>query len=278
MNILIYPLYLIGNNKDHFERHEEIVNINIEVVKSFNCVDDIRIVGKPVVNWSEMINDLMKQVEGLLKEGNNVLVCEADNFIVEEFSDIFSLTKFTLFALCNNGSNLDNNLPGGEYLNSGLCYYPQTDYQSYFNYSDILETDSSMTSLEYEKNINHMFYSQFNTHEDGLDFINTQIGFSVHNWRGLLSIDIDDRFKYKAMPTSKNIKSIHFLNLSQYIHNIEGFDAFWYKKFVLSFKNGQKKKLIVLRILFHYWSYVKIPQYERKYRLVKYFVKVLINK
>ena len=57
MNILIYPLYLIGNNKDHFERHEEIVNINIEVVKSFNCVDDIRIVGKPVVNWSEMIND-----------------------------------------------------------------------------------------------------------------------------------------------------------------------------------------------------------------------------
>ena len=62
-----------------------------------------------------MINDLMKQIEGLLKEGNNVLVCEADNFIIEEFSDIFSLTKFTLFALCNNGSKLDNNLPGGEY-------------------------------------------------------------------------------------------------------------------------------------------------------------------
>ena len=59
-----------------------------------------------------MINDLMKQIEGLLKEGNNVLVCEADNFIIEEFSDIFSLTKFTLFALCNNGSKLDNNLPG----------------------------------------------------------------------------------------------------------------------------------------------------------------------
>ena len=113
MNILIYPLYLIDNNKEHFERHKEIININVEVVKSFNCVDDIRIVGKPVVNWSEMINDLMKQIEGLLKEGNNVLVCEADNFIIEEFSDIFSLTKFTLFALCNNGSKLDNNLPGG---------------------------------------------------------------------------------------------------------------------------------------------------------------------
>ena len=74
-----------------------------------------------------------------------------------------------------------------------------------------------MSSLEYEKIINHMFYSNL-THEEGLDFINTQIGFSVHNWRGLLSIDIDDRFKYKAMPTSKNIKVYIFLiYLNMYI-------------------------------------------------------------
>ena len=129
MNTLIYPLYLIGNNQEHFDRHKEIIDINIGIINSFNCVDEIKIVGKPVVNWSEMINDLMKQVETLLKEGKNVLVCEADNFIVEEFSDIFSLTKFTMFALCNNGSKLDKNLPGGEYLNAGLCYYPQINYQ-----------------------------------------------------------------------------------------------------------------------------------------------------
>ena len=42
-------------------------------------------------------------VQLLEKEGNNVLVCEADNFIVEEFSDIFSLTKFTsIFSIFQN--------------------------------------------------------------------------------------------------------------------------------------------------------------------------------
>ena len=278
MNTLIYPLYLIGNNQEHFDRHKEIIDINIGIINSFNCVDEIKIVGKPVVNWSEMINDLMKQVETLLKEGKNVLVCEADNFIVEEFSDIFSLTKFTMFALCNNGSKLDKNLPGGEYQNAGLCYYPQINYQSYFNYSELLETDSSKASLEYEKNINHMFYSQFDSHREGIDFINEKVGFSTYNWRGLLSADIDERFIYKSMPISKNIKSIHFLNLSQYIHNVEGFDPFWYEKFVLSFNSGQRKKLIILRILIHYWRFINIPQYKRKYRLAKYFFKVLINK
>ena len=51
-------------------------------------------------------------------------MCEADNFIVEDFKEIFSLDKFTLFALCNNGSKIDKSLPGGEYLNAGFAYFP----------------------------------------------------------------------------------------------------------------------------------------------------------
>ena len=48
MNTLIYPLYLIGNNQDHFDRHKDIININIAIIEHFNCVDEIKIVGKPV--------------------------------------------------------------------------------------------------------------------------------------------------------------------------------------------------------------------------------------
>ncbi len=278
MNILVYPLYLIDNNLTHFDTHKEIISTNIELIKSFKCVDEVKIIGKPVNNWSEMINDLMKEIEKLLMERNNVLVSEADNFIVDDFSDIYSLNKFTMFALCNNGSKLDKNLPGGEYLNAGLCYYPYKNYQDYFKYSDILETDTSNSSLEYERKMNNMFYSQFSSHKEGLDYINNNIGLSKYNWRGLLSIDLDDRFVYKTMPTSKDIKSVHFLNLSQYIHHIEGFEPFWYKRFVTSFAKGQSKKLIILKILFHYWKYINITQYEKKFRLIKYYFKILLNK
>ena len=29
MNLLVYPLYLINNNKEHYDTHKEIVELNI---------------------------------------------------------------------------------------------------------------------------------------------------------------------------------------------------------------------------------------------------------
>ena len=110
MNLLVYPLYLINNNKEHYDTHKEIVELNISYINEFQSVDDIIVIGKPVNNWAEMINDLMENINDLLKEKNNIILCEADNFIVEDFKEVFSLDKFTLFALCNNGSKIDKSL------------------------------------------------------------------------------------------------------------------------------------------------------------------------
>lgn len=278
MNLLVYPLYLINNNKEHYDAHKEIVELNISYVNKFQSVDDIVVIGKPVNNWAEMINDLMENIYDLLKKKNNVILCEADNFIVEDFKEIFSLDKFTLFALCNNGSKIDKSLPGGEYLNAGFAYFPFKNFKKYFNFQTLQEDEYSKTSLIYEKKINDIFYSQFNSHIEGLNYINENIGFSKYNWRGLLAIDADSRFLYKNMPTSFDIKSIHFLNLSQYIHKIEGFDPFWYRKFVDDLVSGKSKKIVVLKILYHYWKFVDLKKYIKKYRLIKYFFKVLFSK
>ena len=278
MNLLVYPLYLIKNNKEHYDAHKEIVELNISYVNKFQSVDDIVVIGKPVNNWAEMINDLMENIYDLLKKKNNVILCEADNFIVEDFKEVFSLDKFTLFALCNNGSKIDKSLPGGEYLNAGFAYFPFKNFEKYFNFQTLQEDEYSKTSLIYEKKINDIFYSQFNSHTEGLNYINENIGFSKYNWRGLLAIDADSRFLYKNMPTSFDIKSIHFLNLSQYIHKIEGFDPFWYRKFVDDLVSGKSKKIVVLKILYHYWKFVDLKKYIKKYRLIKYFFKVLFSK
>ena len=278
MNLLIYPLYLINNNTEHYSAHKEIIEQNISYIDKFHSVDEIKVIGKSVSSWSEMINDLMKNIEDLLKAKNNILLCEADNFIVEDFKEVFSLNKFTLFALCNNGSKLDKNLPGGEYLNAGFAYFPYKNFEKYFKFKKIDERDSSKSSLIYEKQINDIFYSQFNSHIDGLNYINKKIGFSNYNWRGLLCIDVDNRFLYKRMPSVKKIKSIHFLNLSQYIHKVNGFNPFWYKKFVNDLASGKSKKIVILKILYHYWKYVDIKIVKKKYRLVKYFITILLSK
>ena len=68
MNLLVYPLYLINNNKEHYDAHKEIVELNISYVNKFQSVDDIVVIGKPVNNWAEMINDLMENIYDLLKK------------------------------------------------------------------------------------------------------------------------------------------------------------------------------------------------------------------
>ena len=80
------------------------------------------------------------------------------------------------------------------------------------------------------------------------------------------------------MPSVKKIKSIHFLNLSQYIHKVNGFNPFWYKKFVNDLVSGKSKKIVILKILYHYWKYVDIKIVKKKYRLVKYFITILLSK
>lgn len=276
MNLIVYPLYLINDNIEHYQSHKEIIELNISHISKFFAPENIKIIGKRVKNWSEMINDLMENIQLLLNKKNNVLLCEADNFIIEDFKELFELNKFTLFALCNNGSKLDKTLPGGVYLNAGLAYFPFTNFKNYFNFPKLDATNSSEASLIYEKQINNMFYSQFSSHVEGLDYIKLNSGFSEYNWRGLLCVDIDKRFKYKSLPTAKKIKSIHFLNLSEYIHKNEGFKPFWYKIYVDKLVNGENKKKVIISILLHYKKYVLLNNYK-KAKLFKYLLKVVLN-
>ena len=81
------------------------------------------------------------------------------------------------------------------------------------------EDEYSNTSLIYEKQINDIFYSQFNSHIEGLNYINENIGFfKIQLERSFCVVTLTADF-YKNMPTSSEIKSIHFLNLSQYTQN-----------------------------------------------------------
>ena len=45
-NLLIYPLYKINGKETEYQKHKKFVDKNIEIVKKFDCVDDIIVLGK----------------------------------------------------------------------------------------------------------------------------------------------------------------------------------------------------------------------------------------
>jgi len=261
-NLLVYPLYKIEGRETEYEKHKLNLEKNIEIVKKFNCVDEIKVVGSEVNHWSEMVVDMIEQIYNLNTSGCNVLFSEIDAVFLSEFSEIFSLEKMTMFARCNGASKIDPSLSAGYYLNSGIVYYPANLNDSMWYLARNKLKDSSSVAIAgttYEALVNKMFYSQFSDMKSGIDYIKKTVGFSKYNWRGLLSVD------HSEMPsTIENIKHIHFLNMSEYIHNVKNLGQFWYNEFLHNFYTGvidedkNKIKENVIDLLDHYKNNVNL--------------------
>ena len=218
-NLLVYPLYKIKGKESEYQQHKEFVDKNIEVVQKFNCVDDIIVLGKEVNTWSEMITDVLLSIRELVKN-NNVLFSEADTIFVKDFSEIFFLGKFMMFSKCEEDSNIDASLTKEFYLNGGMVYYPHNMDTKMWNHIDnIYRYDSiKMTGNLYEVIMNRMYYSQFDTMEDGLNYLKS-FGIKKYNWC------------IRSSPNIKKLKHIHFLNMSHYTSDESKFSGFWYEVF-----------------------------------------------
>lgn len=218
-NLLVYPLYKIKGKESEYQQHKEFVDKNIEVVQKFNCVDDIIVLGKEVNTWSEMITDLLFSIRELVKN-NNILFSEADTIFVKDFSEIFSLEKFMMFSKCEEDSNIDASLTKDFYLNGGMVYYPHNMDTKMWNHIDNIDQYDSikMTGNLYEVIMNRMYYSQFDTMEDGLNYLK-KFGISKYNWC------------IRSSPNIKKLKHIHFLNMSHYTSDESKFSGFWYEVF-----------------------------------------------
>ena len=218
-NLLVYPLYKIKGKESEYQQHKEFVDKNIEVVQKFNCVDDIIVLGKEVNTWSEMIADVLFSIRELVKN-NNILFSEADTIFVKDFSEIFSLEKFMMFSKCEEDSNIDASLTKDFYLNGGMVYYPHNMDTKMWNHIDNIDQYDSikMTGNLYEVIMNRMYYSQFDTMEDGLNYLK-KFGISKYNWC------------IRSSPNIKKLKHIHFLNMSHYTSDESKFSGFWYEVF-----------------------------------------------
>ena len=218
-NLLVYPLYKIKGKESEYQQHKEFVDKNIEVVQKFNCVDDIIVLGKEVNTWSEMITDVLFSIRELVKN-NNILFSEADTIFVKDFSEIFSLEKFMMFSKCEEDSNIDASLTKDFYLNGGMVYYPHNMDTKMWNHIDNIDQYDSikMTGNLYEVIMNRMYYSQFDTMEDGLNYLK-KFGISKYNWC------------IRSSPNIKKLKHIHFLNMSHYTSDESKFSGFWYEVF-----------------------------------------------
>ena len=90
-NLLVYPLYKISGKEIEYQKHKKFVDKNIEIVKKFNCVDDIIVLGKEVESWYEMLSDILLSIKDLVSDKSNVLFSEADTIFSKSFSEIYSL-------------------------------------------------------------------------------------------------------------------------------------------------------------------------------------------
>ena len=219
-NLLVYPLYKISGKKIEYQKHKKFVNKNIDVVKKFNCVDDIIVLGKEVESWSEMISDILFSIKELVSDGSNVLFSEADTIFTKSFSEIYSLEKFMMFSKCEEHSNIDSSLTKDFYLNGGFVYYPHNMDENLWKYiEDIDRYDSiKMTGNLYEVIMNRMYYAQFSNMKDGLNYLK-EFGISKYNWC------------IRSSPDIKRLSHIHFLNMSHYTSDESKFSGFWYETF-----------------------------------------------
>jgi len=253
-NLLVYPLYKIKGRGSEYEGHKLNLQKNIEIVEKFGCVDAIKVIGSEVDHWSEMVGDMIEKIYELNISGNNVLFSEIDTVFLQEFSEIFSLEKLTMFARCNGASKIDPSLSAGYYLNSGLTYYPANLDSSIWELSrNKFKSDNSIAvaGTTYEVLVNRMFYSQFSDMKSGIDYIKKTVGFSKYNWRGHLIVDDDQ------MPEDPSeIKHVHFLNMSEYIHGNSSFAPFWYNEFLDRFHScvisGESAANVLIDLLQYY--------------------------
>ena len=275
-NLLVYPLYKIKGRGSEYEGHKLNLQKNIEIVEKFGCVDAIKVIGSEVDHWSEMVGDMIEKIYEFNTSGYNVLFSEIDTVFLQEFSEIFSLEKLTMFARCNGASKIDPSLSAGYYLNAGLTYYPANLDSSIWELSrNKFKSDNSIAvaGTTYEVLVNRMFYSQFPDKNAGIDYIGKSIGFSKYNWRGLLSVD------HSEMPSRvADIKHIHFLNMSQYIHNNKNFGKFWYNEFLhdlyIDTLSGNKTNKTIVSLLEYYvksinLNSVKKPKIEKYINLLR---------
>jgi len=217
---------------------------------------------------------MFHEIKSLVADGHNVLMSEIDTIFLQDFSEIFNLDKLTLFARCNGSCKSNPSLSKGYYLNSGLVYYPSTLRADVF--INQLPEDGSVASsgINYEECVNRMFYSQFENMDSGISYLE-KIGFSKYNWRGALSLDNDQ------MPEDPSeIKHVHFLNMSEYIHGDSNFASFWYNQFLDRFHscviNGESVTNVLIDLLQYYADGVRMRS-EQKSSIQQYIVKLKEN-
>jgi len=277
-NLLIYPLYKIKGRDSEYEGHKLNLEKNIEIVKKFGCVDKIEVIGSEVNHWSEMVGDMIEQVYNLNKSGYNILFSEIDTVFLHEFTEVFSLEKMTMFARCNGASKIDSSLSAGYYLNAGIIYYPANLNDRIWDLSrSKFDTNNpvDIAGTTYEVLVNRMFYGQFSDMNSGIEYIKKTVGFSIYNWRGLLSVDNSE------MPSDvKKIKHIHFLNMSEYIHKQKNLEQFWYNQFLHNFYinivNGKDNKENIIGLLEHYNNNVSMNSIKRN-KIESYIKKLSEN-
>lgn len=276
-NLLVYPLYKIKDRESEYEGHKSNLQKNIEIVEKFGCVDAIKVIGSEVDHWSEMVGDMIEKIYELNASGHKVLFSEIDTVFLQEFSEIFLLEKLTMFARCNGASQIDPSLSTGYYLNAGLTYYPANLNSSVWEISrNKFKTNNSIAiaGTTYEVLVNRMFYSQFENMDSGISYLE-KIGFSKYNWRGALSVDNDQ------MPEDPSeIKHVHFLNMSEYIHKNSNFAPFWYNHFLDRFHSCVIKEESVTNVLIDLLQYyvdgVRMRA-EQRSRIQQYIVKLRKN-
>ncbi len=232
-NLILIPLYKIKNiSIEHYNKYQELVNINVNNMEKLNINASIKIITKNVNNLRDMWFDILGEIITLTKDNNNVLYMEADTLLFNDCSEIFLNDKVMCFGLgyWNMSFKEKNEFNFYEYLNSGLVYFP-----SNCNFSSILNLynnwpeegdlnklksilpkynfnfgnrvlDYSGTFWEYICNI--LYYSQFSNKQEGINYIANNFGIWKYNYRGCLY----KKYPHKSLlPDNNIIYHAHFL-------------------------------------------------------------------
>lgn len=235
-NIILIPLYSINNvSIEQHNKYKNLVDINIENIKNLNVNAEIVVINKKCDNLRDMWVDIIEHIFDITKNGKNVLYMEADTILFKNCDEIFSYDKVLCFGLNDWKMSFKQHdeFQSYQYLNSGLVYFPK--YTEFHKIIDLykewpLEGDINKLKIIFpnynfdfgnralhfsgtywEYMVNILFYSQFDTKENGINFISNHFGLWKYNYRGSL---------YKNYPNKHLLANIHNISHAHFfIHS-----------------------------------------------------------
>ena len=156
---------------------EQLIDMIIQSAeKHIKNLDDIIIIqnDRKYINYKNARIDTILQTRDLWLQGNNIFAIESDTLCVDEVDVFGRYDKMVMFSKNFNHESI---------FNAGVKYFPQEMPKEVWDTQTIIDVlDWPWTHGDEQQFWNKMYYKQFDTEQQGVEYFNKNVVDGKYNW------------------------------------------------------------------------------------------------